>query len=720
MTKASRKIKAAQRLRGIGPVELTLAGSCTLEAAEGKAARFSIHAYSGGKLPVSGFKFPVVVDLASAKFEDTDQSFVNRHHDQKRELGHADRADTRIDATGIYLDGVFSHENDDTREIITASKRGKKFRASIEALFPPAVLVLQGKSITVNGQTFKGPVYVARNARITGVAILTRAADMDSNVAIAAKHKETKMNEELIAYIEAQGFDPEVVKESEDQVKFFQASMDDELEQEKLKKELEASEAEKAKADPASWSKMVAGQREMQAGEADRVREVTQVCAKYGDPEIELPDGTSVSLCAHAIRTNMSPKEVLLEARLFELDNKGAGLAAPAFHDATKHDDNVQIIECSMSMASGVTEADMERNRWYDEKTINEAQKSRFRGYRVSRLAFQTLQAAGIYHPAGQLDDNYIGACVRAHNKLMASGFTTLSLPGIMSNVAQKTLMAAYTRAASFIPFCFGTTNATDFKLMYSYQLEGSGMLEQLGPTGEIKHGAVVESEYTKKLETYAKMLSFTRNDMINDDMSALTRVANMLGTMAFKAREYAATQTIANSTMFSVPNGNLLTGNPLSIDGLTASGVAFDAMEDTDGLPISVDGDRILAPTSLKVVTSQLINQTEIRDDTTGKVFINNPHAGTFQGFNTQWLDNASASAIAGTPDANRGNTWYRFADPAAAPAFEVVYLNGASGPTIQSADNDFNSLGIQWRCFFDFGFGENDPKMAQRNVGV
>jgi hypothetical protein len=199
-----------------------------------------------------------------------------------------------------------------------------------------------------------------------------------------------------------------------------------------------------------------------------------------------------------------------------------------------------------------------------------------------------------------------------------------------------------------------------------------------------------------------------------------------MLGTMAFKAREYAATQTIANSSMFSVGNNNLLTGNPISIDGLTTSGVAFDGMTDQDGLPIGIDGGRVLAPASLKVVTSQLRNQTEIRNTSTttgtldGIPYTNNPHAGTFEAFNSQWLDNALATAVAGTADPNRAVTWYRFADPMNAPAFEVVYLNGSDTPTIQSSEVDFNMLGLQYRCYFDFGFGEADPKYAQKNVGT
>ena len=710
MSRAKRHRDKLQELRQNGPDHACWTTDLVIEAAEGeenKTPKFDMLAYNGGKLQVKGFEYPVVIDLQTADFEGTDQTYINRHHDQTRELGHS--VDRRIDSTGVHLAGVFSHDNDDTREIITASQRGKKFKASVEATFPKALFVPRGSTATVNGKRLSGPLYVARNAQITGVAILTRAADMDSDVRIAAeeaKKMTIKVKDELREFIEAAGFSVDDFEDKEDPRFTFLVDM---FEQQTLK----ASKADVNIDDDDQWEKLVRKQREVKAAEDERQRDINRICAQYGDPEIEVGDET-VSLAAHGIRSGMSPKEVKLEAKLWDLENRSGN--SIAIHAAGKYDQDAEVIECAMSMASGVTEEDIERNHWFNDRVVNEASGARFRSFRVSRLAYQTMQAAGIYHPPGQLDDQYIANTVRAHHKLMASGFTTLSLPGIMSGVCNKAMLAAYTRQASFIPFVFGRASATDFKLMYSYNLEGSGMLEHLPPDGQIKHGRLVESEYTKKLETYAKMLAFTRQDMINDDLGTLSRTAAMLGAMAWKAREYAATQMITTSTIFSTQNGNLLTGNTLSIAGLQASEAAFDAQTDVDGLPISVEGPRILAPSTLKTILMQLQNVTEIRDNSgAGPVFINNPYANQFTGFATPWLDNA----VATNNDANRHKTWYRFSDPATTPAFEVIYLNGNDSPVIQSAETDFNTLGMQFRCYYDYGFGESDPRYAQKNVG-
>lgn len=699
--------KKIKQIRRNAPQSIQVTGDISIEAREGgqKTPSFVIHAYNGGTLSVNGFEYPVIVELASAKFEATEQTYINRHHDQKRELGHT--TERRIDQTGIHVAGVFSHDNTDTDEIITAARRGKRFKASIEASFPPAQFVPRGKSVQVNNQRFSGPVYVARDATVTGVAILTRAADMGSHVKIAAKES-SNMNEQLKSFIEAQGFDVDSLDEK--QLQSFDEMM-------RLKTASPQAEKETVNAGGIDFSEIRRKSQQIAAEEAERQSDIRRICAKYGEPEIELADGEAHSLAAHAILNNLSAKETLLEAKLYEADKKSGGGYAPAIHSAPEEDS--KVIEAAMLLAnSNVTEKELTENRWYTEKEIDQAVSGRYQGYRYSRLAHTVMKAAGVYHPPGQLDDSFIEASVKAQRKLEAtgSGFTTLSLPGIMRNVASKSMLAAFGRGQSIVPFLFGRTSASDFKAMYSYRIEGSGMLDKLPKDGEIHHGKLVESEYTKKLETYAKMLAFTRQDIINDDLGALMNVTSMLGVMAWKAREFMAIQTLTASSMFSTGNGNLLTGNSLSISGLTASAAAFDAQVDADGLPISIDGNRVLAPASMKVILNQLQNQTEIRDSGSGVSFTNNPHAGTFTGLASPWLDNA----IATNNDANRSKTWYRFADPATTPAFEIMYLNGRDTPTIQSAETDFNTLGFQWRCYWDMATGECDPRFAQKNVGA
>jgi hypothetical protein len=48
-----------------------------------------------------------------------------------------------------------------------------------------------------------------------------------------------------------------------------------------------------------------------------------------------------------------------------------------------------------------------------------------------------------------------------------------------------------------------------------------------------------------------------------------------------------------------------------------------------------------------------------------------------------------------------------------------EVAFLNGQEAPTIETADADFNVLGVQMRGYHDFGVALQDPRAAIKCKG-
>ncbi|MCC7409949.1 MAG: hypothetical protein IT442_17920, partial [Phycisphaeraceae bacterium] len=54
---------------------------------------------------------------------------------------------------------------------------------------------------------------------------------------------------------------------------------------------------------------------------------------------------------------------------------------------------------------------------------------------------------------------------------------------------------------------------------------------------------------------------------------------------------------------------------------------------------------------------------------------------------------------------------------DPSNLPAFQVAFLQGRRQPTIETADAVFNTLGIQMRCYFDFGVAQLDYRGAVKS---
>jgi hypothetical protein len=66
-----------------------------------------------------------------------------------------------------------------------------------------------------------------------------------------------------------------------------------------------------------------------------------------------------------------------------------------------------------------------------------------------------------------------------------------------------------------------------------------------------------------------------------------------------------------------------------------------------------------------------------------------------------------------------NSAKAWYLMTDPNDLPLIEVAFLNGQEAPTIETADADFNVLGVQMRGYHDFGVALQDPRAATKCKG-
>jgi len=145
----------------------------------------------------------------------------------------------------------------------------------------------------------------------------------------------------------------------------------------------------------------------------------------------------------------------------------------------------------------------------------------------------------------------------------------------------------------------------------------------------------------------------------------------------------------------------------------------------DADGKPIGIMPAVVLVPTALSAMGTQLYKSLEIRDTTASTNYpIANPHQGKFRvevrgpqspytaiGDPGRYLSNSRYTG-------NSEKAWYLLADPADLPVIEVAFLNGQESPTIETAEADFNVLGIRMRGYHDFGVALQDPRVARVEV--
>ena len=648
------------------PRELTLRGTLEIEAAAAAPAdgevrnrRFTMLAYTGGPMRVPGFSYPVAVDLSG--LDVSRSSFpVFLGHNQDALLGQANRAE--VVGTDLVVSGDVIDVSPKAKEVVEAHDRGFRWQASIGAAVLQREFVPEGRSINVNGSSLAGPLIVARKAELGEISFVFIGADRNTSATIAAGStaKENVIMDETKNDTATQGTDAPKVE--------AQATTGKDA----------GSPASTAVSDP------VPDIRAQALAETKRIEAIRKVCAgRHGDIEAKA--------IAEGWDENTTELEVLRAER-------------PKAPDAHIRDSTVDsdVLAAAVCLTGGLKPEECH----FDEKTLEAASK-RFRsGIGLQELILEAAWANG-----------YSGRSFRSDMEgTLQAAFSTVRLPGILSNVANKFLLAGFESVENAWQRVAATRSVRDFKAVTSYRLTGAFEYDEVGPTGELKHGQVDEESFTNQAKTYGRMFSITRTDMINDDLGALTVLPRKIGRGgALKLNKVFWTAFLANSSFFTTGHGNYQAGaeTALSVDGLTAAELLFLEQKDAEGSPLGVVPTVLLVPPALLVRGTQLMQATELRDTTANtKYATNNPHAGKFTVAQSAYLSNSTLSGYS-------AKAWYLLADPNDLPVIEVAFLNGQQTPTVERADADFNVLGIQFRGYFDFGVALQDYRGGVKMKG-
>ena len=164
-------------------------GTLTITASGGQK-RFSMRAYSGGKLFLKEFPWPVVVDLEGMQVESQQLPCPWDHDDTKR-VGQTDSVTItpRGPNVGVMATGFLDTDSPRGKLIAAAKSGGFEWEASIGApLLEALEEVPAGKPVTINGLPFVGPILVARRTLLREISFVDRGADLgQTHIAIAAR-----------------------------------------------------------------------------------------------------------------------------------------------------------------------------------------------------------------------------------------------------------------------------------------------------------------------------------------------------------------------------------------------------------------------------------------------------------------------------------------------------------------------------------------------------
>ena len=716
-----RQIKASSEEENAQLIEFS-SGESTFEFIEAaddkKQPSFKGMAYSGDPMVVGGWYEPVVVALDGIK-NLSGRVPMLRDHDPNLLAGYA--TNIIAGASGLEVQGKFV-TGEEGSKVVQAAKDGFTWGLSIGAVPVEMKYVKEGETVEANGRTHEGPVTLVSKSRLREISFVTIPADPATSASVAAKAPTGDFSMKFEQWLKANGFDKDKLDAGTitSLQTVFEAAAPASAPPVPAAGESAAPASVQAAADL-----NLEEHRKQLADETRRVNSINRICAGHNDLKIKLDNGSEVDLAAHAIENNWTSEKTELAVLR---ESRKAAPSGPGIH-AKSSETKAEVLEASMLAATGWS-GDKLLENGYKEETVEAASQPQWKGMGIHGLLDAQIRAAGMHYSGSRRSNEFIQTAFSASQKIQAStaGFSTISLPGILSNLANKTLVAMYNQQEVTWPSFCAIRSTGDFKPYYRMRLDADGNFTKVGNTGELKHISLQESQYVNQVETYGSMITLPRQTIINDDLDAFLSIPQVLGQLAATRQEEGVYKVLLageTANFFTVGNGNLYSGadSALAIDSLGTARTMFRNQVDLNGKPILINPDRLLVPTTLEETAANLFSETrvEIGGDGTRRRFNNNPWTGLFSPIVSPYNNNTAITGDDGKALTGQSDTaWYLFANPSQRAALQIAFLNGQRAPVIENGALDFQSLGMAFRSYSDFGVAFEDPKAAIKATGV
>jgi hypothetical protein len=271
---------------------------------------------------------------------------------------------------------------------------------------------------------------------------------------------------------------------------------------------------------------------------------------------------------------------------------------------------------------------------------------------------------------------------------------STSDFPLLLSNIARKTLAAAYAEEQQTFRPLVRQRNLPDFKPVYELEIAGQITPEPLLEGGEYKAATVQEQQSSWRIYTYGKKIAVTRQLIINDDLDALSRIPSMIGRgmSLFESNEIwklitsNAKLPYDGKALFHADHANSGSG-AIGETAISNARKALRNQKDIAGNRINLRPRYMLVPTSLETTAQKFL--TGVNPTATQDV---NIFANSLGLIVEPRLDDASEAV------------YYVTADPAQIDMIAFGYLEGEAGPQVETvSERDPDGTVIYARL--DFG---------------
>ena len=424
------------------------------------------------------------------------------------------------------------------------------------------------------------------------------------------------------------------------------------------------------------------------ATERQRSAEIATLCRSFGMDDAAdgyIRSGTSLDTVRAQILT--------------QLQQRNAPMAAGAQNGA-----NVHVVKDEMDkFRSAAADGLLMRCNVAVEHPADGA--TEFRGMTLQGIAAEALSRAGESRAYRMNRDELFRRSMTPDSAFVA----------IADDVANRTVIAAQQTAPTTFQYWTSRSSATDFRPTHIYEISDGGDLEEIPQNGEFKEAKLANQPVaTRKLITVGKMINFTRQLFINDDIGQITRTLTAY-TLAFaRGINHSVYEILkANPVMldgqqlFSAAHKNLGTGAAPGTSSFSEARRLMRQQTDMDGkTKLNIAPAFVLTGSSTETSVESLL--ASLADPSANNSGVVNVFRNKMQPVTDAELDVDSGA-----------QPYYFAADPALTPTIEVCYLNGVDTPVVESQAS-FDSLGIKFRIYGDRGITLLGHRGLVQNPGV
>lgn len=299
----------------------------------------------------------------------------------------------------------------------------------------------------------------------------------------------------------------------------------------------------------------------------------------------------------------------------------------------------------------------------------------------------------------------------------------TAAFPSILDNAINKAYVEGHRKVAVTFDRWTKKGSLKDFKTADNNYLAGpAGEFLEVPEGGELKHDVPGDAKRpTRKLKTYGRQFTLTRQAFINDDIDLVTKIPARYAASARKTINKQCCQIMVNgpaiydgTALFSRAHGNLVkTGTGITQASMQIMIMALQTQKDEFGDAIIVRPAKILVPVGYAFDMYTMFYSPTI--NTEGNTQAVNPLYRYRE--QIEIIEEPTLNVLCG----GFGNVmpWFLIGAADDTDFIEVDYLNGQEIPTIRRMETP-GTLGFIWDIYLDWGVSVMDFRGAVKNPGI